>query len=77
VFPVEAQMTACAPSSSAFETATVMPRSLYEPVGFDASHLRKSSRSSRSERRGAARSGVDPSPSETTGVASLTGSRSR
>ena len=28
VFPVEAQITASAPSSTAFETATVMPRSL-------------------------------------------------
>ena len=39
----------------------------------DASHLSQSSTPSRSESRGARRSGVDPSPSEITGVASLTG----
>ncbi len=77
VLPVDAQMTASAPSSTAFETATVMPRSLYEPVGFDASHFSHSSTPSRSDRRGAGRSGVEPSPRETTGVEALTGRRSR
>ena len=40
VLPVEAQMIARAPSSSAFATATTMPRSLNEPVGFWPSTLR-------------------------------------
>jgi hypothetical protein len=40
VLPVEAQMTARAPISSALEMATVMPRSLNEPVGLNPSHLR-------------------------------------
>ena len=40
VLPVEAQMTAREPISSAFEMATVMPRSLKEPVGLNPSHLR-------------------------------------
>ena len=39
VLPVEAQMIARAPSSSAFATATTMPRSLNEPVGFWPSTL--------------------------------------
>jgi threonine synthase len=34
VLPVEAQMIALAPSSTAFATATTIPRSLNEPVGF-------------------------------------------
>jgi len=40
VFPVEAQMTAREPISSAFEIAIVIPRSLNEPVGLNPSHLR-------------------------------------
>ena len=68
VLPVEAQITACAPSSFAFETATVIPRSLYDPVGFDASHLSHSSGTpSASPRRGTRSSGVEPSPSEIDG----------
>ena len=39
VLPVEAQMMASAPSSTAFETAMVMPRSLKLPVGFMPSNL--------------------------------------
>ena len=77
VWPVEAHIKARAPSSSAFETATVMPRSLKLPVGFAPSHLSQTSTPRRSERRGAGRSGVAPSPSDTIGVASVTGSRSR
>ena len=38
--PVDAQTTARAPLSSAFEIATVIPRSLKLPVGFAPSHLR-------------------------------------
>ena len=77
MLPVEAQTTAVAPSSTAFDTATVIPRSLKLPVGFAASHLSQSSTPSRSESRGAGRRGVEPSPSETTGVASVRGKRSR
>ncbi len=40
VLPVEAQITAREPDSSAFETAIVIPRSLNEPVGLNPSHLR-------------------------------------
>ena len=39
VFPVEAHMTASEPSSSAFDTAIVMPRSLNDPVGFMPSYF--------------------------------------
>ena len=39
VFPVEAQITARAPSDTACVIATVMPRSLNEPVGFKPSNL--------------------------------------
>ncbi len=34
VFPVDAHTTTFAPSSAAFDIATVIPRSLNEPVGF-------------------------------------------
>src|SRR4051794_33905421 len=40
VLPVEAQMIALAPDSTALETATVMPRSLKDPVGLDPSTFR-------------------------------------
>ena len=40
VLPVEAHTASRAPSSSALETATVIPRSLNEPVGFGPSYLR-------------------------------------
>jgi hypothetical protein len=70
-------MTAFEPSSTALEMATVMPRSLKEPVGFSPSYLSSTLASSRSERYGAGSSGVPPSRNVTTGVASLTGSRSR
>ena len=40
VFPVEAQITASAPRPLARETATVIPRSLKDPVGFSPSNLR-------------------------------------
>ena len=49
VFPVEAQMIARAPSSTAFATATTIPRSLNEPVGFWPSTL--ANRRSRPSRR--------------------------
>jgi hypothetical protein len=40
VLPVEAQMIAFDPSSTALDTAMVMPRSLNEPVGLAPSTLR-------------------------------------
>jgi hypothetical protein len=39
VFPVEAQMIALAPASTALVTAIVMPRSLKEPVGLSPSNF--------------------------------------
>ena len=77
MFPVEAQTTFAAPSSAAFDSAIVMPRSLNEPVGFAPSSFRYSSTPSWAPSRSARTSGVEPSPSEITGVASVTGSRSR
>jgi hypothetical protein len=77
VFPVEAQMIAVARFSRAFETAMVMPRSLKLPVGFPASHLSQRSIPSRGPMRVALRSGVEPSPRETMGVAAVSGRRSR
>ena len=53
------------PASTAFVTATLIPRSLNDPVGFAPSHLSQSSTPSRSDRRGACSSGVLPSPSVT------------
>jgi len=77
VLPVDAQMTASAPSRTAAETAHVIPRSLNEPVGFAPSSFSHTSAPTRSERWGACTSGVDPSPSDTTGSSSANGSRSR
>ena len=74
MFPVEAQMIASAPSSIAAETATVMPRSLNDPVGFAPSSLSHTSAPVSSESRGAWISGVSPSPIVTS---ASTGSRSR
>jgi hypothetical protein len=76
VFPVEAQMTASAPSSTAFDSASVMPRSLKLPVGFMPSSFAESWIPSRSESFGSGTSGVSPSPRETIGVRAVTGSRS-
>ena len=76
VLPVEAQMTAFAPCSTAFEMAMVMPRSLKEPVGFMPSNLTQTLAPVRAESAAAGMSGVPPSPSVTIGVASLMSSRS-
>src|ERR671913_47210 len=76
VLPVDAQMTALAPCSMARETATVMPRSLKDPVGFMPSYLTHTSVPVRRERAGAGRSGVPPSPRVTTVEASVTPRRS-
>ena len=40
VLPVDAQMIALEPSSLAFETAIVIPRSLKLPVGFEPSNFK-------------------------------------
>src|SRR5213076_1704241 len=75
VFPVDAQMSALVPHSIALDTATVIPRSLNEPVGLTPSFLTKTSqpRPMRSLNRGEYISGVFPSPSELTGVTGETG----
>ena len=44
MLPVEAQITALAPSRTAAETAQVMPRSLNEPVGLAPSSFRRTDR---------------------------------
>jgi hypothetical protein len=74
VLPVEAQITASAPSPIAALTATVIPRSLNEPVGFAPSIFSHTSAPVSSERCGAGTSGVSPSPIVTSGS---TGRRSR
>ena len=77
MLPVDAQITALAPLPAAMLMATVMPRSLNEPVGFAPSTLRYTSQPVRADRTGAGSSGVPPSRRLITGVASVTGSRSR
>src|SRR5215207_9480990 len=77
VLPVEAQITASAPSRTAADTAHVIPRSLKEPVGFVPSSLSHTSHPARSDTRSASTSGVDPSASETTGSPDANGNRSR
>src|SRR5918998_5263563 len=77
VFPVEAQITASAPSRTAADTAHVIPRSLNEPVGFAPSIFSHTSQPARSDTRSASTIGVEPSPSETTGSPAANGSRSR
>ena len=58
-------------------TATVMPRSLNDPVGFAPSTFRYTSHPVRADTAGAGSSGVAPSPSVITGASAATGSRSR
>src|SRR5215475_10422487 len=77
VLPVEAQMTAVAPRAAAMLTATVMPRSLNDPVGLAPSTFRYTSHPVRADTTGAGSSGVAPSPSVITGVPAAPGSRSR
>src|SRR5918999_1299061 len=77
VFPVEAHTTALAPSSRALETATVIPRSLKEPVGLVPSYFRYTSQPVSADRASDRTSGVPPSRRVTSGVALDTGSRSR
>ena len=77
MLPVEAQTTAWAPSPAETLTATVMPRSLNEPVGFAPSTFSHTSQSSSSDMAVARTSGVSPSPRVITGSVSRTGSHSR
>ena len=79
VLPVDAQMIASAPSASARVTATVMPRSLNEPVGFCPSHLSQISTpgATTAASRSARTSGVLPSFSVTTRSVGSIGRRSR
>ena len=74
VLPVEAQTTASAPSPAETLTATVMPRSLKDPVGFAPSTFSQTSQPSSLGQHLAGTSGVLPSPRVITGVASVTGS---
>ena len=68
---MEAQTATVAPSSSALETATVIPRSLNEPVGFEPLVLEQHAAAGqlRDPRRRAA-AASSPRPASTTGVAS-------
>src|SRR3984885_8274229 len=77
VFPVEAQMTASAPSRTAADTAQVIPRSLNEPVGLAPSIFSQTSVPAFSDSRSARIRGVEPSFSETTGSPTANGSLSR
>src|SRR5215213_5376139 len=77
VFPVDAHTTALAPSSTALEMASVMPRSLNDPVGLAPSTLSHTSAPTRSDSRGAWTRGVAPSLRVTTGVWASTGRNSR
>src|SRR5918997_3253473 len=61
VLPVDAQMIALLPASTALDTASVMPRSLNEPVGFAPSTFRYTSQPVRADSTGAGTSGVLPS----------------
>src|SRR5438270_11148117 len=77
VLPVDPHPTALAPSSTAFEIAIVIPRSLNEPVGLAPSSLSHTSAPTRADSRGAGSSGVFPSSRVTTGVSSVTGRNDR
>jgi hypothetical protein len=79
VFPVEAQINARAPRSIALETATVIPRSLNDPVGLRPSFLMNTSqpRPTRALNFGENTSGVSPSPKEMTALQGGRNSRKR
>ena len=71
MLPVDAQITACAPSRTAADTAQVIPRSLNEPVGFAPSSFSHTSQPARSDTRSASTSGVEPSDERDDRVAGL------
>src|ERR687889_554709 len=77
VLPVLAQMTAFDPAATAWVIATVIPRSLNDPVGLSPSTLSQTSQPVRADSVGAGSSGVPPSSSVTTRAPAGTGSRSR
>src|SRR5690348_17015380 len=77
VFPVEAQTTALAPSPTATESATVMPRSLNEPVGLFPSTFSQTSAPVRPESQSECTIGVPPSPRVIVGVFGGSSRRSR
>jgi hypothetical protein len=79
VFPVEAQINARAPRSIALETATVIPRSLNDPVGLSPSFLMNTSqpRPTRALNLGENSNGVFPSPKEMTALHDGRNSRKR
>ena len=79
VFPVLAHATMRAPRSAALETASVMPLSLNEAVGFNPSYFTKRWKSPPSSLTipGASIKGVPPSFREITGVSSETGRNRR
>ena len=76
VFPVEAHTRPRAPPSRALDTATTIPRSLKEPVGFSPSHLAQSSIPKASSKRRHRTRGVLPSPRVSSGVAAVRGNNS-
>src|ERR1700722_15753929 len=74
VLPVDAHSTVRAPASTALATATTMPRSLKDAVGFMPSNLMyNSSTPTHAASRGTLNSGVSPSLSESAGVSGVTG----
>src|ERR1700716_2466250 len=78
VLPVDAHISTLLPPSNALATATTMPRSLKEPVGFKPSYLKY--RCFRPRARPMLRlgtRGVEPSLRSTSGVEGPTGRRSR
>ena len=77
MLPVEAQITALAPCAAATVIATVMPRSLNDPVGLSPSTFRYTSHPVRADSTGAGSSGVPPSCRVMAGIPAVTGSRSR
>ena len=77
VLPVEAQITALAPSRTDADTAHVIPRSLNEPVGLAPSSFRRTVAPTSSESTGARSSGVEPSWRVTSGSPGANGSRCR
>ena len=77
VLPVEAQTTALAPLPAAADTASVMPRSLNDPVGLAPSTLTQVSQPSSADSCSARTRGVLPSPRVITGSVSASGSQAR
>src|SRR6478735_9159292 len=76
VLPVDAQTTAPAPCSSACETATVIPRSLKDPVGLAASTFSQTSHPVRPDSQSERTRGVPPSPRLTREASAVMGSQS-